>query len=672
MKFLIAILMIEFLLSHNILSQITDSTEIHTEETLNEILEESFTEEDNSDIYNSIEELLLNPIDLNSADTFELQKIPGITPNAAEIILSYRERFGPFFSVNELYAMRELDKELIDKIIPFLMIDKNSFYSDSVSVNDPTFSEKSIPSELDLQFRSRYGNDLQTRKGFEEGIYIGTKLRAYNRLILKYSKQVQAGIILDKDAGERDLNDFNSFHLNVKDLSIIDNLVVGDYVLEFGQGLMVWSPYSFSKGSDAIFPVKRKGKTIKPYTSSFEYDFMRGGAFTIKYSDLFLTAFYSAKKIDANVDSVTNKITSTPETGLHLTINDLNKKNRVKENIIGGRISYKYQNYLNVGLSAYNSKFSNEFEPSNIYDLAGSQFRYYSFDYDLNINQLNFFGEVVYNEKSVASLNGLIISPIKNFILTLSIRNYPANYINLHGFGFGEQSGKTSNEFGIYYGIKWSGGFGLVNIYYDQFRFPYATTENPVPSSGDEIYLSFSKRIFSKTDLLLRFKSEKKDVAENLEEVKSVLRRIRSSYRAELVYDVSNSLRMKSRIEYNTFDISEADRNERGFLVLQDARFALTKTFQLYGRVIFFETDSFNSAVYEFENDLAGVLTNLAMYDKGIRWYIMARYKPFNLITLSMKYSETYKPDAKTLGSGNNLLNNNVDNRISFQIDINY
>ncbi|MGQ9643414.1 MAG: hypothetical protein ACUVT3_06120 [Ignavibacterium sp.] len=92
----------------------------------------------------------------------------------------------------------------------------------------------------------------------------------------------------------------------------------------------------------------------------------------------------------------------------------------------------------------------------------------------------------------------------------------------------------------------------------------------------------------------------------------------------------------------------------------------------LYGRIIFFETDSFNSAVYEFENDLTGVLTNLAMYGKGLRWYLMIRYKPFRFATLSLKYAETYKPNETSLSSGNNLIRNNLDNRISFQIDIAY
>ncbi|BDQ02048.1 helix-hairpin-helix domain-containing protein [Ignavibacterium sp.] len=672
MKLHSLIFLIILIFSLYIFPQVIDSTDIQTEETLDELLEESFEEEDNSDLYNSIEELILNPIDLNSADIFELQKIPGVTSNIAEIILSYRNKFGPFYSVNELYAMRELDRELIDKIIPFLKVEIKYFQIDS-TINEDNFSDEiKLPSKLKLHLRSRYGNDFQTRKGFEEGIYVGSKLRAYNRLIVKYSKQIQAGIIFEKDAGEKDFNDFSSFHINAKDIGPISNFIAGDYVLEFGQGLMLWSPYSFSKGADAIFPVKRKGRTIKPYTSATEYDFMRGVTSTFNYSDLSFTVFYSSKKIDANVDSITNKITSTPKTGLHLTENDLNKKNLVKENLFGGRISYKFQNKLNVGLSAYSSKFSNEFEANSVYDLKGDQFRFYSFDYDLNIGQLNFFGEFVYNEKSIASINGLILSPLKNFTLSASIRSYPANYINLHGFAFGEQSGKTSNEFGIYYGLKWKSDFGLLNLYYDQFRFPYKTFENPVPSSGDEIYLSYLIKFIGKTNLFLRFKTERKDVTENSDELKSVFMRIRNSYRVELGYVITNKLQMKSRVEYNTYRIDKSDLNEKGLLIFQDFRYELQKYLFIYGRIIFFDTDSFNSAVYEFENDLTGVLTNLPMYDDGMRWYLLIRYKPIDIITLSMKYSETYKPNTKTLSSGNNLINNNIDNRISFQIDVNY
>jgi hypothetical protein len=60
------------------------------------------------------------------------------------------------------------------------------------------------------------------------------------------------------------------------------------------------------------------------------------------------------------------------------------------------------------------------------------------------------------------------------------------------------------------------------------------------------------------------------------------------------------------------------------------------------------------------------------VYDSGMRWYIMLRYKPIEFLTLSMKYAETYKPNVKTLSSGTNLINNNIDNRITLQLDVNY
>ncbi|MCZ7612630.1 MAG: hypothetical protein M5T52_03565 [Ignavibacteriaceae bacterium] len=46
-----------------------------------------------------------------------------------------------------------------------------------------------------------------------------------------------------------------------------------DYLLEFGQGLTFWSPYAYSKGADAIVPVKRTDRNIRPYTSSTENNF---------------------------------------------------------------------------------------------------------------------------------------------------------------------------------------------------------------------------------------------------------------------------------------------------------------------------------------------------------------------------------------------------------------
>jgi hypothetical protein len=60
------------------------------------------------------------------------------------------------------------------------------------------------------------------------------------------------------------------------------------------------------------------------------------------------------------------------------------------------------------------------------------------------------------------------------------------------------------------------------------------------------------------------------------------------------------------------------------------------------------------------------------MYGKGIRWYLIIKYKPLKFLTLSTKYSETYKPDETSLSSGDNEIMGNIDNRISLQIDLSF
>ena len=58
------------------------------------------------------------------------------------------------------------------------------------------------------------------------------------------------------------------------------------------------------------------------------------------------------------------------------------------------------------------------------------------------------------------------------------------------------------------------------------------------------------------------------------------------------------------------------------------------------------------------------------MYGEGIRWYLIVRYRPMKLFTISAKYSETYKPKEKSLSSGNNTIDGNLDNRLSLQLDL--
>ena len=663
-------LLILFSISTNQIYAQLDSTSIITEEVLDNILVEPDEETDSEELVEILEELIRNPIDINLADVFDLSKLPNMDQQSAQIIIEHRNKFGYFFSPTELFAIRELNKQLIESILPFV---KTSITNDGLAKNEEVISSSdSFLNKSKLIIRNRITNDIQNRDGFTSGKYEGSKIKSYNKFLYNYDKNYQAGFLVEKDPGEVSYADFTSFHLQVKDIGFVKSFIAGDYVLEYGQGLALWSPYGFSKGADAVFPVKKKARYLRPYTSAAEYSFFRGAASRLSFDDFSFTAFYSNNTFDATIDSITGEITSVGQSGLHRFESELNKKGSSKSKLIGGVLDYRFLGRMNVGVIYYNASFDNRFESTTLYDFSGNNFNYVSTYYELNFSKINFFGEASYDGTSIASINGIQFSANRDLIFTTSLRNYPRNYKNLYGFGFSEKSGKINNEVGIYSGLKWKIPFGVLNLYYDIFKFPYRTTENSLSSEGNELLIDFVSMPLPSFEVRLRYKYEDKEVTELINIDEEIVRRLKQIARTDLIYNISIDLRLKTRIEYNHFFIKDADLKENGLLVYQDLRYVPQKNINLYGRIIFFQTDSFNSAVYEYENDLLGVMPNLAMYGKGIRWYVIVKYKPLQFLTLSTKYSETYKPDETYLSSGDNEITGNVENRISFQIDMSF
>ncbi len=647
-----------------------DSVMISTENILNEILQESEVEDENENIFELIEELSRSPVDLNSASLNELLIIPGINLFFANLIIEHRKKYGVFFSTDELNLINDLPKELIEKIKPFVTVKnlEKDQYENQEPASKSFISNFLLTSKINV--RSRIINELQERRGFLENKYEGSRPKIYNRFLFSYKNNLDAALVTEKDAGEKSINDFTSFHLALKDYDLIKVFVVGDYTLNFGQGLALWSPFAFSKGSEAIYPAKRKGKFINPFKSTFENNFFRGTAVTVQVSEMLFSTFYSNNFLDANIDSTTYAILSTPIDGYHRTESEKRKRKSAKETVYGFSTELRSlkENY-SAGILYYRTKFSNPFSFDVRNKLSGDNFSYISLYFDFYFDKLNFFGESSFDQKSIASLIGLNITVTKNFSIITSFRNYPSAYKNIHGYAFSENSGATSNEVGFYTGFSLNTFLGEINFYYDQFKFPSATFSNPIPSKGNDILFDLKSKPFDKVETNFRFKRKVKEVSHAPENIKQLVLETKQNVRGEITYHVSRKLRLKSRLEFTNYSLDKI-KDETGFMVFQDIRFSPFSKLSMDSRLIVFQTDSFNSAVYEYENDLRGMFSNVALYSKGTRWYVLLRYELFDFISISAKYSETYKPLEKTLSSGLSEIRNNIDNKISFQVEL--
>ena len=647
----------------NIIHAQADSSEA-TNNLIDNLYEESTEETDNSDLYDIIEDLINNPVNLNDADITDLQRIPYLNLNEINQIIKYRKKYGKFFSKQELFSVKGLSQEKVKEILPFL-----SVYN--VKENEPIKSKNFFNNYLQkssLKIRNRVSKDLQTREGFSSNKFEGSPYKVYNRILLNYNRQIQLGGLIEKDAGEKPLNEFFTFHIALKNFGFLKRFVAGDYSLEFGQGLVLWNSYGFSKGSDAIFPVKKEGRGVTPYISTNEDNFFRGAATTISLGLFNISGFYSQHKFDANIDPFSKDILSMPVDGYHRTETEIAKRKAASEKLIGTNIDLTLSDFIKTGIVFYNNTYSNPVQINSSMNIDEQTFNHYSIYYDFYFYKLNIFGETAFDGKHTAVVNGIEIASNK-FSYIFFIRNYPKDFINLHGSGFGESSGTTQNEFGIYNGIRWRTKIGIINFYYDQFKFPYATYTNPLPSGGNEFLFNIKSYLIKSVETRLLYKYEKKDVTADLGNTVGITKRIKQSFRAEAVNKLSTSLRLKERIELNFFNLPEIQSKEKGLLVFQEIKTSVFKSIDLIGRIIFFKTDSFNSAIYEYESGITGILSNLAMYGEGTRWYLAVKYKsPFS-ISLSCKYSETYKPNEKYLSSGYSQINGNIDNNFCLQID---
>ena len=448
--------------------------------------------------------------------------------------------------------------------------------------------------------------------------------------------------------------------------------------MNFGQGLTMWSLQAFSKGIDAVNPIKKKGKGTDGYGSVNEVQFFRGGSAEIGLKDFQFNVFYSDNYYDASSNISKDNISSFYYDGYHRTTSEIERKNSVKEKLAGGRVTFQ-RGSMNLGATYWTSGFSKPIIPDSVKKLlkfSGTKADMIGVDYDFILKNMNFFGEFSRSQSgAVANINGLRITFFKIADLLFSYRNYPEDFAPVHSFGFSEK-GETYNERGFYAGIAFRPVKGLiVNGYFDQYKFPYRTYFNPVPVSGNDFLANIEWRAAKGFILNIKYKNENKEEALNTKDnsgrkIKRMDNRNQLNIRTGFVYQASNTLRFRSRFEYVNIDYQNFGRKNKGYLFYSDIKIIPFPGIIVDSRFIFFNTDDYDSRIYEFESDIQGVMSNLPLYGKGSRWYLLLKYKPFSFLSLSSKYAETYLSGVKSIGSGNDKISGDVNNRLSVGLEL--
>ena len=109
-------------------------------------------------------------------------------------------------------------------------------------------------------------------------------------------------------------------------------------------------------------------------------------------------------------------------------------------------------------------------------------------------------------------------------------------------------------------------------------------------------------------------------------------------------------LRLQTKLQYNGFEIQNSP-NSKGFAIIQDVETKIKKS-QLKGRLAYFSTDSYDSRIYAYENDVLYAVSFPAYYGKGWRWYLIAKQPISRNLDFWIRIAQTKISDRDTLGSG--------------------
>jgi hypothetical protein len=638
---------------------------------------------DFEDIYESLLLYYTNKVNLNKVEPSTLASLYILSPLQLSSFFEYRDRFGDFLSINELQAIPNFDVTTVRDLKPFVTVDEKIVDSRKLITR--------IIEEENNYLLLRYSRRLEAQKGFtpafppdttlvrdeEENVvdtvltspnrYRGSADKLYGRFRTSHKDDFSLGFTFEKDPGEKfefDNNqygfDFWSYHLMLDNKLGFKRIMVGDYQLQVGQGLVFGAGFTAGKGAETVNTIRRSTLGLRPYTSVLEAGFFRGVGLTKALGDFEITGFYSNSGRDGNIlrdttfSNFNEFVNSIRATGLHRTEAELALKNRITEESYGGMVTYRPIRRLLVGISGLLTNYSVPIQrrPNNYnqFEFSGRQNDIYSAFFSYTWQNFSIFGEGARSTSGgIGAVGGFMtsLSPIVDFAMLF--RRYDRDFHSFYGNAFSENS-RNINEQGTYWGLAVTPSRKhRFNLYYDHFRFPWLKFGTESPSDGYEWLVRYTYRPTRQITAYIQGREQLREVTLAEENLNILVDQVRRNFFFNIDYELKPRLKLKTKVQTSTQQ--EGNIFTSGFAILQDVNFEVWEL-KFYTRAALFDTDNFDNAQYVYENDVLYAFSIPAYNGVGVRNYVMVRYDPIRDLSLWIRYGQFSFRDRDTVGSG--------------------
>lgn len=636
-------------------------------------------DEDDIDYEARYENLILqrtHPLDLNKATREDLQALYLLSDVQIQHLLDHRQRYGPVLSLYELQTIPGYDTATIRQIMPFVTLHPTVTHT-------PLWQR--ILHEKNNYLLIRYERTLEkkrghTKKDATDQQFTGTPEKMLMRFRSSRAGDFSLGLLMEKDAGEplplspqARTVDFTSFHVHLMNKGRIKDLLIGDFQLQAGQGLVMGSLFGLGKGGQTTAGVRRSTLGVRPATAANENTYLRGLATTLQIQPhITLTPFYAYAKRDATLSHDTTGqtfIRALQTSGLHRTPTERAHRKTVAEQQYGTLLHVSLT-HLSTGMvwhtTRYSLPFAHTATPYNQLAFTGPTNHNVSFYANYQLAQVSFFGEIAKSmHAGTAAVGGLLTPLTPRLDVALIYRHYARHYYSFYSSGFGETSG-TQNETGVYWGWKYQWHKKLyLTGYIDLFRFPWLRYRSYAPGHGYawRLQLTYEPSHQTKCYLQIQEKEKPRNLG-NDTTTYTVLPGTKRHYRLHLQFNAHQYLQLKTRIQHSTY--TYAGLQTHGWTFVQDVQYRVGKL-TLSARHALFDTDDYENRQYVYEQDVRFAFSFPAYNGQGIRNYILARYKFNRHISGACKLARTRYANKDHIGTGADTINGHTRHDIKLQ-----
>lgn len=650
-----------------------------------------------------------HPLHLKTASVRDLQTIPGVSLETALAIKRFVRKY-PDTDYTLLEDSLALSFAQVYLLKFCTTLETLQDKPHEITSGSPIVAQKnaSPQSNFALWYRARTRFWATPQRGFTADAtasqqFQGSPLELYQRLTASFRKDsvgfFEANLTVAKNAGELSVTDFLSGYVRAEFGSPVSNtsVVVGDFLVESGLGTTLWSIYANRKGADVISPVTETSQNLIPYRSSTEQQFFRGAAVQ---QNLLLNEKLSARFIgwgswqqrSARIDTVSNVATSLDFDGLFRTRSELSTKNTLPERLFGvsAEVSSRMDTqtekteqktergieHWSLGASVLSLEYSKPITSRSVMVFPQQNGALATLFGTYSLGNVVVMGEMA--RDGAGNVGGRMAAEwrLKSWELAASARVFPTDFRSPFGMNFGENP-KPTNEAGFYIGAVWKELPRLrVNAYLDAYTTLSSTATVPVQVRGVDIFTETTWDAAPNLQGVMRLRHETKTdvltMGTGRNSRRVVYGRGKTGLRLHGSYTVFDVLRFQARYEAAFVSYEGNQAPEFGMLGFVGASWSPAPWLSLTGRMVAFRTESFDSAVWQYETALPGTLSNPPLYGQGVRVYLMLEMQPLPAITLYARGSLTRRFDVSTLGSGATQINSNTDAQLMVQVDVRF